>query len=83
MLAAPVAIGQDATESAAEAEKSSDERVLDTISVTAVQDDAAMAAFQAGDFETAEVEFLDNAMCAQLPHCRDQILVFGHFRLIS
>ena len=64
MLAAPIAIGQDATESASEAEESGDERVLDTVSVTAVQDDAAMAAFQAGDFETAEVEFLDNAMCA-------------------
>lgn len=40
------------------------ERVLDTVTVTAIQNDAAMAAFQAGDYVTAEVEFLDNAMCA-------------------
>ena len=39
-------------------------RVLDTVEVIGVQNDAAMAAFRAGDFETAEVEFLDNAMCA-------------------
>lgn len=41
-----------------------DERVLDTVEVVGIQNDAAMAAFRAGDFETAEVEFLDNAMCA-------------------
>lgn len=63
-LAAPMALSQEATGSAAAAEENRDERVLDSITVTAVQDDAAMAAFQAGDFETAEVEFLDNAMCA-------------------
>ena len=63
-LAAPMALGQEAAGSAAAAEENSDERVLDSITVTAVQDDAAMAAFQAGDFETAEIEFLDNAMCA-------------------
>ena len=40
------------------------DRVLDTVEVIGVQNDAAMAAFRAGDFETAEVEFLDNAMCA-------------------
>ncbi|MEO1027440.1 MAG: hypothetical protein AAFX02_00125 [Pseudomonadota bacterium] len=41
-----------------------EDRVLDTVEVIGVQNDAAMAAFRAGDFETAEVEFLDNAMCA-------------------
>ena len=41
-----------------------EDRVLDTVTVTGIQNDAAMAAFQAGDYETAEVEFLDNAMCA-------------------
>ncbi|MHA7900104.1 MAG: tetratricopeptide repeat protein [Henriciella sp.] len=44
--------------------ETSGERVLDTVEVLGVQNDAAMAAFRAGDFETAEVEFLDNAMCA-------------------
>lgn len=42
----------------------SENRVLDTVEVIGVQNDAAMAAFRAGDFETAEVEFLDNATCA-------------------
>ena len=42
----------------------SENRVLDTVEVIGVQNDAAMAAFRSGDFETAEVEFLDNAMCA-------------------
>lgn len=41
-----------------------EDRVLDTVEVIGVQNDAAMAAFRSGDFETAEVEFLDNAMCA-------------------
>lgn len=45
-------------------EAEGDQRVLDTVEVVGVQNDAAMAAFKAGDFETAEVEFLDNAMCA-------------------
>ena len=45
-------------------EENNDERVLDTIEIQGPQNDAAMAAFNAGDFETAEVEFLDNAMCA-------------------
>ncbi len=45
-------------------EGQSEERVLDTVQVQGVQNDAAMAAFRAGDYETAEVEFLDNAMCA-------------------
>lgn len=58
-LAAPAALSQEESE----ADKG-EERVLDTVEVRGVQDDAAMAAFQAGDFETAEVEFLDNAMCA-------------------
>lgn len=67
ILAVSVALSFSAIPASAQetpAESETDERVLDTISVTAVQDDAAMAAFQAGDFETAEVEFLDNAMCA-------------------
>ncbi len=46
------------------ADAESEDRVLDTVEVVGVQNDAAMAAFRAGDFETAEVEFLDNAMCA-------------------
>ncbi|MEM6554535.1 MAG: hypothetical protein AAF642_01585 [Pseudomonadota bacterium] len=58
-LAAPAIMAQESSESA-----ESDERVLDTIEVQGVQNDAAMAAFKAGDYETAEVEFLDNAMCA-------------------
>lgn len=58
-LAAPAVMAQ---EEAAESE--SEDRVLDTVEVVGVQNDAAMAAFRAGDFETAEVEFLDNAMCA-------------------
>lgn len=41
-----------------------EEVVLDTVTVTGIQNDAAMLAFQAGDYATAEVEFLDNAMCA-------------------
>lgn len=45
-------------------ERADDQQVLDTVEVRGVQNDVAMAAFQAGDFETAEVEFLDNAMCA-------------------
>lgn len=64
LLAAPAALAQESDAPAAPEEAANDERVLGTIEVTAVQDDAAMAAFQAGDFETAEVEFLDNAMCA-------------------
>ncbi len=58
-FAAPAVMAQ---EEAAESE--SEDRVLDTVEVVGVQNDAAMAAFRAGDFETAEVEFLDNAMCA-------------------
>ena len=46
---------QDETEQSTTGE----ERVLDTVTVTGVQNDAAMAAFQAGDYATAEVEFLD------------------------
>lgn len=55
----PVVMAQETTE-----EGASEERVLDTVQVQGVQNDAAMAAFRAGDYETAEVEFLDNAMCA-------------------
>ncbi len=58
-LAAPIATAQDEA-----AESESEDRVLDTVEVVGVQNDAAMAAFRAGDFETAEIEFLDNAMCA-------------------
>ncbi len=58
-LAAPIAAAQDEA-----AESESEDRVLDTVEVVGVQNDAAMAAFRAGDFETAEIEFLDNAMCA-------------------
>jgi len=58
-LAAPAISAQEEAETEEGAE-----RVLDTVEVTGLQRDAAMAAFRAGDFETAEVEFLDNAMCA-------------------
>ncbi|MEM7330223.1 MAG: hypothetical protein AAF437_15880 [Pseudomonadota bacterium] len=61
-LAGPAVLAQDASETNQDAE--SEERILDPIEVTGIQNDAAMAAFRAGDFETAEVEFLDNAMCA-------------------
>ena len=56
-IAAPIGMAQ---EEPAEGE----DRVLDTVEVIGVQNDAAMAAFRAGDYATAEVEFLDNAMCA-------------------
>ncbi len=49
---------------AAQETTSEEDRVLDTVRVEGAQNDAAMAAFRAGDFATAEVEFLDNAMCA-------------------
>jgi len=52
------------TASSQEANDEGEERILDTIEVTGGQNDDAMAAFRAGDYETAEVEFLDNAMCA-------------------
>lgn len=58
-LSLGVAFAQEETE-----DSQTSKRILDTVTVTAVQDDAAMAAFQAGDYVTAEVEFLDNAMCA-------------------
>lgn len=58
-ISAPVTLAQDET-----TETESEDRVLDTVEVVGVQNDAAMAAFRAGDYETAEVEFLDNAMCA-------------------
>lgn len=58
-LAAPIATAQDEAP-----ESESEDRVLDTVEVVGVQNDAAMAAFRAGDYETAEIEFLDNAMCA-------------------
>ena len=41
-----------------------EQQVLDKVTVTGVQNDDAMAAFRAGDYVTAEVEFLDNARCA-------------------
>lgn len=58
-IALPVASAQDAVEA-----QDADERVLDTVTVTGIQNDAAMAAFRAGDYETAEIEFIDNAQCA-------------------
>ena len=58
-LVAPAATAQDEA-----AESEGEDRVLDTVEVVGVQNDAAMAAFRAGDYETAEIEFLDNAMCA-------------------
>ena len=57
---APMTTAQES----ADAEAEDDQVVLDTVKVTGVQDDAAMAAFRAGDYQTAEVEFLDNARCA-------------------
>lgn len=39
--------------------------VLDTVVVTGVQNDDAMAAFRAGDYAKAEIGFLNNARCAQ------------------
>ena len=50
--------------SSAQEDAEGEDRVLDTVEVVGVQNDAAMAAFRAGDYETAEAEFLDNAMCA-------------------
>ncbi len=41
-----------------------DEQVLDTVIVTGLQNDDAMAAFRAGDYDAAEIGFLDNARCA-------------------
>lgn len=65
VLAAAMSFAAPAISAQEEAEQAeSTERVLDTVEVTGLQRDAAMAAFRAGDFETAEVEFLDNAMCA-------------------
>lgn len=58
-ISAPIVLAQEASEAEA-----SEDRVLDTVEVIGVQNDAAMAAFRAGDFKTAEAEFLDNAMCA-------------------
>ena len=58
LAVAPLASAKDAEPT------ESEDRVLDTVEVVGVQNDAAMAAFRAGDYETAEVEFLDNAMCA-------------------
>ncbi len=63
LAVAPLASAQEAEPTETEATEGED-RVLDTVSVVSVQNDAAMAAFRAGDYETAEVEFLDNAMCA-------------------
>ncbi len=59
-----LAIGLSCVPAQAQENENPDERVLDTVEVLGIQNDAAMAAFRAGDFETAEVEFLDNAMCA-------------------
>lgn len=58
-IAAPMGMAQDSSDPA-----DTEDRVLDTVEVVGVQNDAAMAAFRAGDYATAEVEFLDNAMCA-------------------
>lgn len=58
ILSQPTALSEEPSEGADE------QQVLDTVEVRGVQNDVAMAAFRAGDFETAEVEFLDNAMCA-------------------
>lgn len=41
-----------------------DQRVLDAVVVTGVQNDDAMAAFRAGDYDAAEIGFLKNARCA-------------------
>ncbi|MEL6825107.1 MAG: hypothetical protein AAFN91_02580 [Pseudomonadota bacterium] len=41
-----------------------DARVLDSVVVTGVQNDEAMAAFRAGEYADAEVGFLGNARCA-------------------
>lgn len=60
MFGSSAATAQDGAEAAA----TEDEKVLDEVTVTGVQNDAAMAAFRAGDYITAEIEFLDNAMCA-------------------
>lgn len=56
----PFAVAQDGAETVPVEE----EVILDTVQVTGVQDDAAMAAFRAGDYQTAETEFLNNARCA-------------------
>ena len=59
----PLFVSHHATAQQAGATEDSD-KVLDTVTVEGIQDDPAMAAFRAGDFATAELEFLDNAMCA-------------------
>lgn len=41
-----------------------DQRVLDAVIVTGVQNDDAMAAFRAGEYAEAEIGFIDNARCA-------------------
>jgi tetratricopeptide (TPR) repeat protein len=61
MLAAALSVVPIAS---AQEDAEGEDRVLDTVEVVGVQNDAAMAAFRAGDYETAEAEFLDNAMCA-------------------
>ncbi len=60
LCGAPSMTAQETSDPAEEG----DQVVLDTVTVTGVQNDAAMAAFRAGDYLTAEVEFLDNASCA-------------------
>lgn len=41
-----------------------EQQVLDTVIVTGVQNDDAMAAFRAGQYDLAEAGFLDNVRCA-------------------
>lgn len=44
--------------------KDEEQRVLEAVVVTGVQNDDAMAAFRAGEYDVAEVGFLKNARCA-------------------
>lgn len=50
---------------AQDASPEEDQRVLDSVVVTGVQNDDAMAAFRNGEYADAEIGFLGNARCAQ------------------
>ena len=52
------------TATAQDAPDDEDQRVLDAVVVTGVQNDDAMAAFRAGKYDEAETGFLKNARCA-------------------
>lgn len=59
-----LATGFGKTAMAQDVPEDEDQRVLDAVVVTGVQNDDAMAAFRAGKYDVAEVGFLKNARCA-------------------